>query len=91
MVMNAQIAEMSAIDTAINPRFTHPKTVTGVKYNLTMRAGATIGNAICLVRRSIFYRAPTFAITGSGQRCYNGAPLSTVRVDSLVRSILTMI
>jgi hypothetical protein len=31
IVTNAKIAEMSAIDSAINPRFAQPKTITGVK------------------------------------------------------------
>ena len=49
IVMNAKTAEISAMDTAINPRVTHPKTITGVKYRPIMRAGATNGNAICLI------------------------------------------
>jgi hypothetical protein len=48
IVMNAKTAEISAIETAINPRVTHPKTTTGVKYRPTIRAGATAGKAICL-------------------------------------------
>ena len=44
----AKIAEMSAIDRAINPRLAQPKNITGVKYSATMVAGAIAGNRMCL-------------------------------------------
>ena len=53
IVMHAAMAEMSTTANAMSPRFTHPKSNTGVKYRPTTAAGATAGSAMCLTSISM--------------------------------------
>jgi len=47
MVAKAAPLETNTTATAIQPRFTHPNTMTGVKYKATIRTGAIAGIPTC--------------------------------------------
>ena len=53
LVTHAAMADMSTTANAISPRFTHPKSNTGVKYKPITAAGATAGRAMCLTNTFI--------------------------------------
>jgi hypothetical protein len=44
--------DMNTTASAIQPRFTHPTSDTGVKYKATIAAGASAGRSICLIART---------------------------------------
>jgi hypothetical protein len=65
MVTNAATAEMRTTASAISPRFTQPKSKTGVKYRPTIAAGATAGTTTCLTK-VLMGGAPGLAVFGGG-------------------------